>query len=396
MKSHLHRAILAALLLAGCTQGGGPPSGEGRKKDKSLAFPVEVRPVASEAVEYLVTAPGQVEAFEIVAVTARVSGVAESVSFAVGDAVDPGQVLLRIEPERFRLALAQAQASLARAEALQAEATAALARREAAEKASPGVLPAEDLDSARTRVRAATADLALSRAAAATAELNLRDAEVRPPLAGVVQSREVSTGRYVQPGIVIATMVRRDPLQIRFRVPEIEAVSLQVGMPLRFRVGSQDAPLNGTIQAIAETADANSRLVEVLGRTTDPAAAKVRPGSFAQIEVPLARQSRPVIPSQAIRASERGFLAYIVLRRDDRLVAGERCLTLGLRTTDGRVEVRSGLEVGELLVISGQAALKEGTPVELRRADGKPAEPKATPMLSPATAASTVGKGRRP
>jgi multidrug efflux pump subunit AcrA (membrane-fusion protein) len=68
-----------------------------------------------------------------------------------------------------------------------------------------------------------------------------------------------------------------------------------------------------------------------------------------------------VIPQTAVRPSERGFLAYIV----EGDVARERELTLGLRTADGRVEVRSGVKPGEKLVIRGAEALQDGARVRV-------------------------------
>jgi multidrug efflux pump subunit AcrA (membrane-fusion protein) len=68
-----------------------------------------------------------------------------------------------------------------------------------------------------------------------------------------------------------------------------------------------------------------------------------------------------VIPQTAVRPSERGFLAYVV----EGDVARERELTLGLRTADGRVEVRSGVKPGEKLVIRGAEALQDGAKVRV-------------------------------
>jgi multidrug efflux pump subunit AcrA (membrane-fusion protein) len=103
----------------------------------------------------------------------------------------------------------------------------------------------------------------------------------------------------------------------------------------------------------------------------DPETAKLlRPGAFAEVTVPIAAGGdAPVIPQIAVRASERGFLAFVV--EGDK--ARERVLTLGLRTADGRVEVRSGLKAGELLVVRGAEPLKEGSGVRVAGPEQKPA-----------------------
>jgi multidrug efflux pump subunit AcrA (membrane-fusion protein) len=87
-----------------------------------------------------------------------------------------------------------------------------------------------------------------------------------------------------------------------------------------------------------------------------------------------------VIPQTAIRPTDRGFLAFVV--EDE--VARERVLELGLRTADGRVEVRSGLAAGESLVVRGAEALRDGAKVAIEEVavEGAPRvepAPKAAP-----------------
>jgi multidrug efflux pump subunit AcrA (membrane-fusion protein) len=87
-----------------------------------VRFPVEVMPVGVQRVEYRVTAVGSVEAVEVVKITARLSGVVEKVRFAEGDPVQSQQIFAEIEPERYRIAMASARATLAKAQAEHGEA----------------------------------------------------------------------------------------------------------------------------------------------------------------------------------------------------------------------------------------------------------------------------------
>ncbi len=90
-------------------------------------------------------------------------------------------------------------------------------------------MPAEELESFQTQARTAEAEVSAAKAALEQAQLNLRDAYVRAPIDGVLQTRTVQTGQYVQPGTVLATLLRRDPLLLRFRVPEADAARHQAG-----------------------------------------------------------------------------------------------------------------------------------------------------------------------
>jgi multidrug efflux system membrane fusion protein len=105
-------------------------------------------------------------------------------------------------------------------------------------------------------------------------------------------------------------------------------------------------------------------MVDVTAHVLNANRPELRPGAFARVIVPIgAPREAPVIPQTAIRPSEKGFLAFTVADG----VARERVLTLGMRTADGRVEVREGLEPGENLVIRGAEALRDGAKVKIAK-----------------------------
>jgi RND family efflux transporter MFP subunit len=330
---------------------------------------VEVTPVEARPVEYRIVAVGSVEAFEIVQVTARVQGVVEAVRFSEGDAVAPGAVLVEIEPERFRLAVEAAKATREKAAAARAEAQAGLDRREGASARQPGIIPAEEIETWRTRLRTADAEVLQAQAALSQAELNLHDAYVRAPVGGTIQSRSVQTGEFVQPGKALSTLLQRDPLLLRFTVPQSEATHLQMGMPAHFKVRESTTQFTAHITHVAASADLATRMVAVTAHVERTGTDAPRPGSFAEVTVPVGGVSAaPVVPETAVRPSERGFLAYVV--QGGR--AHERVLTLGMRTGDGRIEVRQGLAAGESLVVRGAEALSEGSAVRLGADKGRP------------------------
>ena len=372
MKNHIRIVLLISLLTAvalssGCSRGQeagakpGAPSGAGQRRP-ALAFPVETQTVQARPVTYLVSAIGSVEAFEKVQVTARVSGVVERVLFSEGRSVSAQQSLVEIEPERYRLALEAAQAAYEKAAAARADAEAGLKRRESVSAQNPGLIPGEELETWRTKVQLAKSDVAASSAALNQAKLNLRDAYVHSPVPGLIQTRTVQTGQYVQPGTVLATLVRRDPMLLRFRVLEGEAAQLRQGQQALFKVRESQQQFKAKIVHIAASADEGTRMVAIVAEVNDPQKAQLRPGSFAQITVPIgSERSVPVIPQTAIRPSERGFLSFVVV--DGKAV--ERVLELGLRTAEGQVEVRSGLQPGEQLVIRGAEALRTGATVKV-------------------------------
>jgi multidrug efflux system membrane fusion protein len=325
-----------------------------------MQFPVETMTVRDRAVVYSLNAVGSVEAFEKVQVTARVAGVVEKVQFAEGSRVGAGQVLVEIEPQRYTLAVASAQAAHNKAIAAKSDAEAGLKRRETVDKQNPGLIPGEEIEAWRTKVLVAAAEMAQAGAALNQAQLNLHDAYVRAPVPGVVQTRTVQTGQYVQPGTVLATLVRRDPLLLRFQVTEQDAVRLQPGMKAHFRVRDSSQQYQARIIHVAASTDESTRMVAVTAEVVDKAKETLRSGSFAEVTVPVGNaRPLPVVPQTAIRPSEKGFLAFVV----ENGKAAERILTPGMRTADGQIEILSGLRAGDVLVVRGAEALSDGVPV---------------------------------
>jgi len=222
-------AAAALVVVAGACKKkeAGPAGGPGARG--RMQFPVDVEEVPVRSLVYSVTAVGSVEAFEKVQVTARVSGAVDRVQFSEGEYAAAGQTLVEIETERYRLAVESAQAAFAKAEAAKADAEAGLKRRETVTTQNPGLIPGEEVETWRTKVLTAASDVAEKRSALNQAQLNLRDAFVKAPISGVIQTRTVQTGQYVQTGTVLATLVRRDPLLLRFRVPERDAARIKPG-----------------------------------------------------------------------------------------------------------------------------------------------------------------------
>jgi len=349
--------------LFGCSKQADGDGGQGGAgKQPSLQFPVEVEPVQVAPVEYTVSAVGSVEAFERVEVTSRVAGAVESVRFSEGQFVRRGERLVEIDPQRFRLAVSAAEATLQKQRAALSEAQISLARRESVNAKSPGLIRGEEVEIWRTRAQTAAAEVAQAETALEQARLNLNDAFVAAPVSGVIQTRTVQTGQYVPVGTMLATLVRRDPLLLRFQLPEQDSVRVRPGMRSTFHVSEDPYAYSAVITHVAESASTDSRMVAVTAHVNDAKRNALKAGSFARVTIPIGgTASAPVIPQTAIRPSERGFLAFVVENGE----AKERILTLGMRTAEGRVEVRAGLRPGEQLVVRGAEALKNGSKVKV-------------------------------
>ncbi len=355
--------LLLPLCLSGCSRKQGAP--DGRRGPGRLM--VRVAPAQTQDVAYEIKALGSLEPEELVQVTAEVEGAVGDVRFHEGDRVGTGTVLATIDPERYRLEYQKADAELRRAQAEVQRARADMARRD--ELAKENLVAPEELQRARTDTDRLAAEAAGADAARQIARQNMRRSEVRAPRAGVINTKTVETGQFVQTGTLLATLVDTSRLRLRFKVSEAESLRAQTGQALTFRVGALGGkPFSATVYHVGSLADPSTRQVEVLAWVKNPG--ELKPGFFAEVALASeTRQAAVVVPESAVQASERGFVVYAVI--DDK--ARARPVQVGLRTGTGLVEIVSGLKAGETVVVEGSDRLADGIAVQ-----SAPARPAAS------------------
>lgn len=346
--------LLAAVSAVACSNSDAKPgAGKGAR-----ALAVRTAPVTARDVTYEVKALGSLEADELVQITAEVSGAAKEVAFQAGDRVTADKVLVRIDPERYRLQAEQADAAHRRALADWKRAQSDLARRE--ELAKGQLVAVEELNRSRQETERLAADAAAAEASLKIAQQNLQRSSVRAPRAGQMNTRTIETGQFVQVGTTLATLVDPRRLRLRFRVSESESMKAQVGQTVAFRVASLgDKAFTGRVYHVNNVADPATRQIEVLAWVDNPGVLK--PGFFAEVTLATGtNRNALVISESAIQASERGFVVFVV--EDGK--AKERPVQVGLRTGSGTVEIVAGLKAGDTIVTEGSDRLADGIAVE--------------------------------
>ena len=327
------KRTMLMLLLAACSKGAKDAPAGGKKGNK-LEYPVDVAKLEVKQMQYAVNAPGSIDAFQQVQITARVAGAVDRVSFVEGQVVKAGDALATIESERYSIALDQAKTELAKSIANEKSAEAALNRRLAAQKDSPGLVPGEEIEQKQTAVDTAKADVDAAKQALLISQLNLRDSTVRAPIAGIVQTRTVQQGQFLQPGAVLATILQRDPLLLRFQVSEQDAPRLKVNAPATITLTESSHGYPATLTLIGGAADPTTRLVSVTGQIdeTEKNQYWLRPGAFCEVSACRSAMARAgiVVPSLAVTPTEKGNVVYVV---DDKNIAHARVVELGMHTS---------------------------------------------------------------
>lgn len=348
-------ALCACGLAVGCS-GDREAAGGGRRA--TLSLPVRMAPVVARDVVYKVEALGALEAAELGQITAEVAGAVTEVRFQAGDRVTPGTVLARIDPDRYRLEAAKAEATHRKAVADWKRAEADLARREAL--ARDELVAVEELGRARLEAERLAAEAASAEASLEIARLAERRSEIRPPRSGEINTRSVDSGQFVQIGTVLATLVDLQRLRLRFKVSDVESLQADRNPAVAFRVAALgDREFTASVYHVGAVADPATRQVEVLAWVDNPG--PLRPGFFAEVSLATAKRlGALVVPESAVLASEHGFVVYAV----EAGIARQRPVRIGLRTGDGAVEILSGLIAGEQIVTEGSDRLADGIAVQ--------------------------------
>lgn len=351
--------VLLLAVLPGCGEDAGPPA--------VTAPPVMIGEVEAQRVEDRIEATGQLLARSQAAVAAQVGGQVTRVVRDEGEEIAEGELVIEIDPERRQLETASARAMLAQAEAQAAEAERELGRIEKLH--AQGVAADAKLDQVRTAVRAARSSRDSLQAQLGMAERSLRDSSVTAPFAGLVARRYVSEGEFVAPGQKLFDLVALDPIEVEFHLPERDSSRVTVGAPVAVRVAPfPDEVFEARVTVVSPTIDSSTRTLRVKAELANPDG-RLRPGLFARADLGVAvRDGVAMIPEEAVLQRSDGPVAFRLVGTDR---VERRALELGV-IRGGRIEVRSGLAIGDRVVVRGQSDLVDGAAVSVRDVAGQP------------------------
>ncbi len=328
------RALLLLLFVPSLAfaQVGGPPF-----------IPVNMMKVAATPVSNTVNAVGALIAEDSVVLRPEIDGRIDKLLFKEGQPVKKGAVLVVLDSAepRARLAAAQADLKLAQSRYTRSE-----------ELVAQNFISRQALDESR-------ANLDILRARLRLEQVALDKTVIRAPFAGVVGLRQVSPGAYVGKGDDLVRLDALGTLKLEVPVPETALPLVRVGLPIKLTVDALPGQsFSGTVHAIDPVVDPVSRNVRVRARIVNPAGT-LKPGMFARATADLGgRTSAILLPEQVIVPRPDG--SYVFLAVDGK--AELRKVTLGKREP-GRVEIVSGVKVGDTVVLDGQIKLRPGVPV---------------------------------
>jgi membrane fusion protein (multidrug efflux system) len=338
-------SVLALAAVAACSSGesdnvaGGGPGGGGGPP----GMPVEVAVARRDTVVDEIRATGQIEAVQSIELRPEVDGRLVDILVREGAEVEAGTPLFKVDD-------AELKAQVARLEAERDLARQALRRTRdlLAQNASSEA----DLELAEANARSSEAQLDLT-------QLRLDRTVVRAPFSGLVGERIVSLGDYVNNSTRLVTLQTVDPQRAVFQVPERYARRLSVGQEVTFAVAAlPDVEFRGRVDFVDPAVQLPSRTITVKADVPNRRR-ELKTGMF--IEARLATDTRSdavVVPEDAILPLQNATFVWVVSEG----AATRRQVELGVRMP-GFVEIKSGVDVGEQVVVGGLERLSEGAPV---------------------------------
>ncbi len=373
-------AVLASLFIS-CGPANHAPAAPPKAKAELPLAPKNLKTVRAELrpMERTVTVFGSLAPLDHATLSAKVAGRLQTVTADLGSPVRQGDLLAQIEPQDFELRLRQIEASLAQARARlglpltgdddkvdldgtsavqQARAVleeAARARARAQQLVEKGIAPKAELETAQAahdialnkhrdaleEVRNRQAQLAERRADLAIARQQLADTRLLAPFDGVVQERHARRGESLNASAPLLTLVRMDTLRLRLEVPEREAVRLQIGQPVRFRVEGITNTFTATLQRLSPTIRDDNRMLAAEADVKNPGA--LRPGHFTRAEIIVAPAEPTLCVPRSAITTFAGIEKVFVLK-EGRLA--ERSIRTG-RISGDWMEVLDGLKSGD-------------------------------------------------
>ena len=393
--------LLTALFHTACSRSPGEPAPKVLAGSPAALTRVAVEPVRRLTLTNELPLTAEFRPYQEVDVMAKVSGYLKKIEVDVGDRVSTGQLLATLEvPEmeddlaknavtitRSQAELERASQELKRAETVREMTQLSYSRLSSVVERRPGLVAQQEIDSIRNRDLVAQAQIAAAKAALGAAEQSVRMNQadttrlktlqsytrITSPFDGIVTKRYADTGAMIQAGtsshtqaMPLVRIAEIRVLRLILPVPESIVPRLRIGGPVQVRVESLGRNLTGRIARFSGQIQTATRTMETEVDVPNPQGVLV-PGMFAEALLRLDERSAALsIPVDAVDHEKADASSVLIVNKDG--ILEHRMIVTGLETPE-RVEVKSGLAEGDLVVVGNRSQYKPGQKVDPKRVD---------------------------
>jgi membrane fusion protein (multidrug efflux system) len=330
--------------------------------------------VSAEELPIVNELPGRIAPTRIAEVRPRVSGIVLERVFEQGTHVEQGDVLYRIDPASFEVQMESAQATLARAKAVQLQAKQAADRQEQLRRSN--VSSVQNLESAVALLAQADADVAAAGAGLKEAQLNLQYANVTAPISGQIGRALITEGALVTANSAenLATVQQLDPIYADFTQPAADLIRLRQALQDgKLMTGPNEAqvnlvlddgtryPMPGRLLFSEAAVDQTTGQVTLRGEFPNPKG-DLLPGMYVRVQIEQGvERSALAVPQQSIQRDAGGKASVLIVNSENKVEL--RNVIVG-RVIGDRVVIAQGLVAGDRVVAEGFQKTAPGATVQ--------------------------------
>ena len=345
--THVKAAALAfaSLLALGACGGGKPPAPAAKAAPALAAAPAELRDV-----DLTFSAEATVEAVRQSTVSAQIAGRIVDIRFDVGDRVQKGDVLVRIDERAATQAQAASEAQVRAAEATLANARATYERQR--ELFAQKFVSQAALDRAQSDFKSAESQMKAMLAGAGQAATERSFATVAAPYSGIVAARHVQLGEMAAPGKPLMTGFDPSTLRVVATVASAQVPAIQAGARARIEIPAAQRWVEAKAITVVPSADPRTHSTQV--RIDLPEDVRgIYPGVFARVHFAVGRAPRLMVPREAVVRRSELTAVYVVAEGGAPQL---RQVRLGTVADERGVEVLAGVRSGERVALDPVAA----------------------------------------
>ncbi len=336
-KYALFITILALAFIAGCNE-------PVEKSAVSSLPPVEVHieTLTQSVMPVQIELAGTLQAVEHATISARVAGQVVKLPVQIGSKVKKGDLLVKISAAEINARLQQAETQLAQAQRNLARETKLL----------------QVNASTRVKVKTLKELVLTNEAVLREAQTILGYTEIKAPFAATVTDKLVEVGDLALSGAALLKLENGTALEVVIQVPEAQSHFINLASRLPLTVPAAGLTLEAQVREISPTVDPASRTTQV--KLMLPAAPELRSGQFARVALVDSSVKSLMINSKALRQNGQMQQVFVT----DQGVARMRLVRIGAEF-DGRIEILSGLQAGDQVVIDPIEQLHDGQPLKV-------------------------------
>ncbi|WP_036301078.1 efflux RND transporter periplasmic adaptor subunit [Methylotenera sp. L2L1] len=318
---------------------------------------VTVSAVQDAPVEITEEGIGSLEGLVDPTLKAEVAARIIKVYVSPGDTVKQGQLVATLDPTEFNLQEREAQAEVGRIEALLNNQSKTVARNQAL--VDKKFISQTAVDTSVADQNVLKEQLVAAKARISTIRNSTGKTRIFAPTDGVVESKIVDTGEYVNVGDPIVQIISNKLLRAYIPFPERAGTQLKAGLKLRLTTPTSDTPVETVIRELKPLITASNRTIMVIADVKNVAGWQA--GGSVNASVILGeRASAMMVPEQSVILRPAGQVVYVV--KDN--IAYQAIVTTGLRK-NGLIEITDGVSVNDVVVVDGAGFLTDKAPVKI-------------------------------